>query len=106
MVDSHEAAEAIRPALWATGLLAVGIIALALSLFWPGEVAGHGSWSLGQAKAYQDASIKLHSLSQQGVAAAGSEKEKSIRQNLAKAETEFKALKSDLAAGLYHPKRI
>lgn len=106
MADSHEADKAASPSPWAIGLLAAGVIALIVSFFWPSETTGHGAWPPEKAKAFQDASIKLHSLSQQGIAAAGSEKEKKLRQDLARADTEFKALKSELDAAIDQPKHI
>jgi hypothetical protein len=64
------------------------------------------AWSPEQAKEYQAASVKLHSLSQQTVAAAGSNSDKANREKLAQAETEYKAIRSQLDSAIDRPKYI
>ena len=106
MADNEPATQpAGQPVLPAT-LLAVGILLLVVSFFWPGQSVSRATWSLEQAKAYQAASVKLHSLSQETVASAGANNEKDLREKLAKAETEYKAIRTQLDAAIDRPKHI
>jgi hypothetical protein len=98
-----------RPSLrtsLAGGLMVTGIGLLLISFFWSGRAASRASWSAEQAKQYQAASVKLHSLSQESVAAAGSNNEKALREKLAQAETEYKAIRSQLDSAIDRPKYI
>ncbi len=88
----------------AAGLLAVGILLLAVSFFWPGQSVSRAAWSPDQAKAYQDASLKLHSLSQETIAKAGANK--AFREKFAEAEAEYKIIRSQLDSAIDRPKHI
>ena len=94
-----------QPALPAA-LLAGGIVLLIISFFWPGKSTSRAAWSAKQAQAYQAASVKLHSLSQQTVASAGANKEKAIREKLSQAEAEYKAIRTELDSAIDRPRHI
>jgi hypothetical protein len=106
MVDNAQETKTVRQSPFAAGLLGVGILLLAVSFFWPSQSASRAAWSPEQAQAYQAASIKLHSLSQESVAAAGSNKDKTIREKLGQAEAEYKAIRSQLDSAIDRPKSI
>lgn len=100
---------AIRPAhqpALAAGLTATGILLLLLSLFWPGQSASRAAWSREQAKAYQAASVKLHSLSQQTVANGGSKAGKAATAELAQAEADYKVIRTQLDSAIDRPKHL
>ena len=106
MADNEPDRQPARQSSLAALLLAGGILLIALSFFWPGQSASRAAWSNEQAKAYGAASEKLHSLSQETAAAAGSNNEKANRAKLEKAETEYKALRSQLDSAIDRPKHI
>jgi hypothetical protein len=106
MADNEHAKPPARQSSLAAALLAAGILLLAVSFFLPGQSVSRSAWSPEQAKAYQDASVKLHGLSQQTVAAAGSNDDKSNREKLAQAEAEYKAIRSQLDSAIDRPKYI
>jgi hypothetical protein len=87
-------------------VLAGGILLLVVSFFWPGKSVSRAAWSFEQAKAYQQASVKLHSLSQETAASAGANKEKALREKLSNAESEYKAIRAQLDSAIDRPKHI
>lgn len=103
--NEQEKQPALQSSL-AVGLLAGGILLLAISFFWPGQSVSRAAWSTEQAKAYQDASVKLHSLSQETVGTAGANSQKALREKLDKAEAEYKAIRSQLDSAIDRPKHI
>jgi hypothetical protein len=106
MADSDPAKEPAKHSTLAAALLAGGILFLAVSFFWPGQSVSRAAWSPEQAKAYQAASVRLHSLSQETVASAGSNNDKGVREKLEKAEAEYKAIRSQLDSAIDRPKYI
>jgi hypothetical protein len=106
MADNELAKQSPRQSTLAAILLAGAILLLAVSFFWPGQSVSRAAWSPEQAKAYQAASVKLHSLSQQSVATAGSNNDKALREKLAEAEAEYKAIRSQLDSAIDRPKHI
>jgi hypothetical protein len=100
-----EAKPASQPVLPAA-LLAGGIALLVASFFWPGQSISRTAWSPEQAKAYQAASVKLHSLSQETAASAGRNNEKALREKLSKAEADYKAIRTQLDAAIDRPKHV
>jgi hypothetical protein len=106
MADSEQDKQPARQSSLAALLLAGGILLIAVSFFWPGQSASRTAWSNEQAKAYGAASEKLHSLSQESVAAAGSNKDKATREKLVQAEAEYKELRVQLDSAIDRPKHI
>jgi len=106
MADNELAKEPARHSTLATVLLAGGILLLVVSFFWPGQSISRTAWSPEQADAYQAASVKLHGLSQETTAAAGSNNEKALRERLTRAETEYKAIRAQLDSAIDRPKYI
>jgi hypothetical protein len=106
MAGSEQQKKPAQQSSLAAGLLAVGILLLAVSFFWPGQSVSRAAWSIEQAKAYQAASLKLHSLSQETVAKAGSDKDKALREKFVEAEAEYKAIRSQLDSAIDRPKHI
>ena len=106
MADNEQSKQPARQSSLAAVLLAGGILLLVVSFFWPGQSVSRSTWSPEQAKAYQAASVKLHGLSQETVAAAGSNNDKANREKLARAEVEYKAIRSQLDSAIDRPKYI
>lgn len=106
MADNEQEKQPARQSLFAIALLAGGIVLFAISFIWPGQSASRAAWSPEQAKAYDAASIKLHSLSQETVAAAGSNNAKALRAKVDQAEAEYKVLRSQLDSAIDRPKHI
>jgi threonine/homoserine/homoserine lactone efflux protein len=104
MADNEQPKQPARHSSLAAVLLAGGILLLVVSFFWPGQSVSRSAWSPEQAKAYQAASVKLHGLSQETVAAAGSNNDKANREKLARAESEYKAIRSQLDSAIDRPK--
>ncbi len=106
MADNSQAHQPASQSPLAISLLAAGIVILIVSFFWPGQSASRAAWSPEQAQAYQAASVKLHGLSQQNIGATGSNKEKALREQLAKAEAEYKQIRSQLDAAIDQPRHL
>jgi len=106
MADNAQENQPARQSSLAAILLAAGILLFLVSFFWPGQSMSRGAWSPEQAKAYEAASVKLHGLSQETVASAGSEKEKSLRAKVEQAEAEYKVLRSQLDSAIDRPKHV
>jgi hypothetical protein len=106
MADNEQEKQPARHSIFAIALLAGGILLFALSFVWPGQAASRAAWSPEQAKAYDAASIKLHSLSQETVAGAGSNNAKALRAKVDQAEAEYKVLRSQLDSAIDRPKHI
>ena len=106
MVNNEPAKQTARQPMLAAILLAAGILLLLISFFWPGQSTSRAAWSPEQAKAYQKASVKLHNLSQETVATAGSNNDKALREKLDKAEAEYKAIRAQLDSAIDRPKHI
>lgn len=92
--------------LTAAIFLVCGLALLLVSFAWSGKSASRAAWSEEQAKAYQSASIKLHDLSQVTAAGAGSNNDKTNREKLAKAEADYKAIRSQLDSAIDRPTYI
>ena len=106
MSSNEPAKQPARQSSLGAGLLATGVLILLVSFFWPGQSASRAAWSPEQAKAYEAASVKLHSLSQETVGAAGANGQKALREKLDKAEAEYKAIRSQLDSAIDRPKYI
>jgi hypothetical protein len=106
MADNEQPKQPAPQSSLAAVFLAGGILLLAVSFFWPGQSVSRAAWSPDQAKAYQAASVKLHSLSQETVTTPGSNNNKANREKLAQAEAEYKAIRSQLDSAIDRPKYI
>jgi hypothetical protein len=106
MADNEPERQPARQPVLPAVLLAGGILLLVVSFFWPGQSVSRAAWSPEQAKAYQEASVKLHSLSQETAASAGANNEKALREKLAKAEIDYKAIRTQLDSAIDRPKHI
>lgn len=106
MASSEQETQRAPQPIGAASLLIGGILLVLASFFWPGQSSSRAAWSNEQAKAYDAASVKLHSLSQETVAAAGSNDEKALRAKVARAEAEYKVLRSQLDSAIDRPKHI
>ena len=85
-------------------LVVVGAGLIALSFVWPGESSQRGAWSYEQAKQYQAAASKLHSLSHE-MAHAEPDREAVVRAELKTAKAEYDSLRGDLDSALSRPQR-
>jgi hypothetical protein len=106
MADNEPETLSPRQTLLPGALMVAGILLLLVSAFWPGKAVSRAAWSPEQANAYQAASVKLHSLSQQSVASAGSNDEQALREKLANAEAEYKTIRTQLDAAIDRPKHL
>jgi hypothetical protein len=96
------------PQSLAAVLIVIGLATIAASFVLPAASSRRAAWSDEQAKQYQAASIKLHSLSHEAVHAEESHDDESeaIQGELKKAQAEFDALRGDLESAMGRPKRL
>lgn len=87
-------------------LVGCGIALIALSFVWPSQAASREHWSTEDAKAFQAASVKLHSLSHEATHTNGKEPDKATVDELHKAEAEFHVLRDELNSAIDRPKNI
>jgi hypothetical protein len=107
MAVSEPTQKPARQSPLAAILLGGGILVLVVSFFWPGQTISRAAWSDEQAKAYQTASVKLHSLSHETTAAAANATaDKALREKLDKAQAEYKAIRSQLDSAIDRPKYV
>jgi hypothetical protein len=85
-------------------LIVAGIGVIATSFVWPGKSSQRGAWSTEQAKQYQAAAGRLHSLSHQ-MANAKPGRDVTVRKDFEVAKVEYDALRGDLDAALSRPRR-
>src|SRR3954464_7739875 len=95
-----KASEQKRTVNWWSTLAALcitgGIVILLTSLLWPNKSTSHSNWSLEQAKQYQAASVKLHSLSHASLHADPGTDPQTARKELQQAEDDYQAIRSQL----------
>lgn len=84
--------------------IVVGLLFVALSLWLPDKALTGRSWSPEQAKEYQAAALKLHTLSHTAIHAAP-DKQQQLRQQLQDAEKEYAAHRAELDTALARPHR-
>jgi predicted negative regulator of RcsB-dependent stress response len=89
----------------AIALIAVGLLLVVASVVMPASATGGTYWSREQAKQYQAASVKLHSLSHTAANAAP-EKQQQLRKDLQDAEKEYALRRADLDAAIGRPHRV
>jgi hypothetical protein len=83
----------------------VGLLLVVASVFLPASAVSGTSWSPEQAKQYQAASVKLHSLSQTA-ASSTPEKQRELRTQLHDAEKEYASRRAELDAAIRRPHRV
>jgi hypothetical protein len=106
MEDNRPAWQSARRDWLAAILLIGGLALLAMSYVWPGRATRRANWSLEQARAYQAASEKLHSLSHESVHAIGTNDEKEVGEKLAQAKAEYDVLRCQLDSAIDRPKQV
>ena len=106
MTDSDSKTELDWRSPLAAVLLASGILLVLLSLFWPSGGVAHSNWSPEQAKKYQEASVKLHSLSHASVHSSSEVDQAAMRKDLQQAEAEYNAIRTKLDSAIDQPKRF
>lgn len=104
MADETPAKKLARPQQWALLLVIGGVGLVALSFFWPTKSMSRASWSIEQARAYSEASAKLHGMSHEFVQAVGKPNEKEIREKFNEAKADYDALRTQLDAAVERPK--
>src|SRR4051812_31606492 len=85
-------------------LLVCGVAILTVSFIWPSDAASRSNWSQENAKAYQAASIKLHSLSHESAHSVGKPDEDSVRKEFEQAKTEYTDIRRQLDNTIEGPK--
>ncbi len=96
---------ALRPIL-SIVLLIVGIALIAWSFIWASIATGSSTWSQEQARKYQAAATKLHSLSHQYAQEAARGNEAAVRDDLDKARAEYQSLRGELESAIGRPRYI
>jgi Flp pilus assembly protein TadB len=89
----------------AIALIATGLLLVVASVIIPAGAAAGTNWSPEQAKQYQAASVKLHSLSQSS-AAATPEKRRELKSQLQDAEKDYASRRADLDSAIGRPNRM
>ncbi len=88
---------------WRFGLAAVLIVAgiglIVLSVFCTGSAVSQANWSPEQAKQYQQASLKLHSLSHEPNTTTDADRQ-SYHRELKQAESEYQAIRARLDSAI------
>ena len=92
-------------------LMVLGLAATVASFLLPTSSTRRAAWSDAQARKYQAASIKLHSLSHEAAhidEASGhtSKEHAAVHDELAKAQVEYDVLRGELDSALGRPKRL
>jgi hypothetical protein len=87
-------------------LVAAGFLLIAWSFIWPSVSSRATGWSQEEARSYQAASARLHSLSHQSAHATPSENEARVQAELAQARAEYHALRDQLDRALDRPRRV
>src|SRR5690348_14327597 len=72
-------------------LLVGGVVLLLASFFLPSSMLGHGGWSTEDAKRYQAASVRLHTLSHTAVHAKPADQPQ-MRKDLADAQSDYESV--------------
>jgi hypothetical protein len=83
-----------------------GMMLIGLSFVWPRMFPAQAAWSDEKAEAYQAASADLHRLSMQTGAAAPENQTRAAQEQLADAEANYAALRTELEDARSRPARI
>ncbi len=94
------------PQSLAAVLIVIGPAMIAASFVLPVAPSRRAGWSDEQARQYQAASIKLHSLSHEAAHAAESNGDAAVQGELKKAQTEYDVLRGELESAMGWPKRL
>ena len=89
----------------AIALIGLGLLLVVASVIMPTGAAGGANWSPEQAKQYQAASVKLHSLSHTS-ASASPEKQRELKSQLQEAEKDYASRRAALDAAIGRPQRV
>jgi hypothetical protein len=92
--------------IFAVILVAGGFGLIAWSFIWPSVSSRRSGWSQDQAREYQAASARLHSLSHQHAHAAERGNEAAVRAELDKAQANYEVLRGELESAMRRPRRI
>ena len=85
-------------------LLVGGVVLLLASFFLPSSMLGHGGWSTEDAKRYQAASVRLHTLSHTAVHAKPADQPQ-MRKDLAEAQSDYESIRIQLDSAIAGPRR-
>lgn len=87
-------------------LFTVGIVLILLSFILPAKALSRSGWTQDQAKRYQAASLKLHSLSQASLHPTADADPAAQHKELARADAEYKMIRAQLDAATNRPQNI
>src|SRR5262245_54898937 len=108
MMKENEPAK--KPLAWqpivAAVLLAGGVGTVALSFVWARVFDARANWTTEQAREYQAAAVKLHSLSHEYAQQTRQGPEQQMRDKLEAAKTEYESLQGQLEAARARPANV
>lgn len=87
-------------------VLILGCFLVAVSLIWHVSSTNHNGWSPEQAKQYQAASVKLHSLSHAAMHPTSDTDLKAQRKELEQAQEDYSAIRSQLDSAIAWPRQV
>src|SRR5687767_6464921 len=87
-------------------LIVIGLAMIVASFVLPVASSRRAAWSDEQARQYQAASIKLHSLAHEAVHAAESNGDAAVQGELKKAQAEYDVIRGELESAMGRPKRL
>jgi hypothetical protein len=107
MTGSDQAEQSLPcRAIVAVVLLVVGIGIVALSFVWPRVANSRANWSTDQARQFQAAAARLHSLSHQHAHQSRQSDPQKMNSELELAKTEYQLLEGQLEAARARPKNV
>jgi hypothetical protein len=90
----------------ATLLLMIGLMLIGLSFVWPTMASSQSAWPNEKAEAYQAASANVHRLSMQMAGRTPQDQTRAHHEELANAQTNYAALRTELDEARIRPARI
>jgi hypothetical protein len=106
MTDSNSERSSSIRTLVPPLVLILGCFLIAVSLIWPFSSTNHTGWSPEQAKQYQAASVKLHSLSHAAMHPTPDTDLKAQRKELEQAQEDYSAIRSQLDSAIAWPRQV
>jgi hypothetical protein len=100
--ESNSSLGALAPPL----LLIAGLLLIGVSFIWPSSSTNGGGWTPKQAKQYQAASEKLHSLSHAALHPTSDTDLKAQRRELEQAQADYSVIRSQLDSAIAWPRRV